>query len=167
MYGLVGGGRNRGRGRSRTKSVLRRIVTALFSLGLGIFLLVDGGIHIGPAVSAAEGHGIHGYFVAQNESCSSSDDGDDSCSWSGEFKLLNGTVTRTNVSFVGSDSSMQEGTVVPALDTGDRSSVYQAGSIDQWIQPALFLLFGAGFIVALIVAMIRALRRRGARRAYG
>jgi hypothetical protein len=148
--------------------VFSRVVTVLFSLGLGIFLLVDGGIHIGPAVSAAEGHGIHGYFVARNESCDSGDDGDDSCSWSGEFKLANGTVTRTNVTFVGSDSAMEQGTVVPALDTGDRSSVYQVNSIDQWIQPALFLLFGAIFIVGLVWTLFRALRRRAAaRRAYG
>jgi hypothetical protein len=148
--------------------VFRRIETVIFTLGLGVFLVIYGGIHIGPAVSAAEGHGIHGYFVAQNESCDSGDDGDDSCSWSGEFKLPDGTVTRTNVTWVGSDSSMEQGTVVPALDTGDRSSVYQVGSIDQWVQPALFLLFGVFCFVGLILMLIRALRRRtAARRASG
>jgi len=76
-------------------------------------------IDIGPAVSAARGHGTRGFFVARTERC-----GRNGCSWSGLFRLPGGQVTRRGVNFFGSESGMHAGSVVPALDTGDVSGVF-------------------------------------------
>ena len=156
MYGLSG------RSRRRRRSAFSRAVGSIIGLAVAIFLLVYGGIGLGPAVSAAQGHGTRGYFVAQSESC----DSHNVCTWSGEFKLPNGTVARTNVGFVGSDSAMVQGTVIAALDTGDPTSVYQADSSDQWIQPAVFLLMGVLLLLGFGRMHLLAFRRRARRPSY-
>jgi hypothetical protein len=112
---------------------------------------------IGPAVRVAAGHGIHGYYVAKTESC----DDQDNCSWTGEFRLANGTVSRKDVGFAGSDSGLVQGTVVPALDTGDRSSVYQENSSGQWIQPAFLLLLGVLFLAGFGRTQLRRVPPQG------
>jgi hypothetical protein len=139
---------------SRPRSVIKRVFTAVVGLAIAAFLLIEGSINLGPAVSASQGHGIHGFFVAQAESC----DNNGGCTWTGEFKLPDGTVTRTGVRFVGSDPSMREGTVVPALDTGGHSRVYQASSSAQWIEPAVLLVLGLLFLAGFVLSQVRRLR---------
>ncbi len=97
-------------------------------LVVGIGLVVLMGVSLGPAVSAAEGHGTRGYFVAQAESC-----GRHGCSWSGLFRLPGGQVTRTGVTFDGSYPGMHIGSVVPALDSGDFSNVFPRHGSDSWL----------------------------------
>lgn len=107
----------------------RRPVPLRARLLFGIGLLVHAGIIVGPAVSAAEGHGTRGYFVAQTLSCSRR-----GCTWIGQFGLPGGQVTRSGVTFDGSESGMHAGSVVPALDTGDLTGVFPRHGDDKWLQ---------------------------------
>jgi hypothetical protein len=107
----------------------------------GIALVVLMGVSIGPAVSAAEGHGTRGYFVAHSESC-----GRHGCSWSGLFRLPGGQVSRRDVTFNGSYPGMHIGSVVPALDSGDFSNVFPRHGSNSW----LFELAAGVFGICLI-----------------
>lgn len=112
-----------------------------FAFLVGILGLVVGTIRMGPAISAAEGHGTHGYFVAQYQVCTRN-----SCSWKGDFELSGGAVTRSHIRFYGSAPGMTAGTTVPAVDTGDPFGVYQPHS-SQWLLALASLLLGVGFLV--------------------
>jgi hypothetical protein len=103
-------------------------VARVIRLVVGIALVVFMGVRIGPAISAAEGHGARGYFVAQAESC-----GRHGCSWSGLFRLPGGQVSRSDVTFDGSHPGMHIGSVVPALDSGDFSDVFPRHGGDSWL----------------------------------
>jgi hypothetical protein len=127
---------------------------SLLSLAVGVVVVVLVGVSIGPAIGAAQGHGTRGFFVAQSESC-----GRHGCTWSGEFRLPDGQVTRNDVGFEGSYASMQVGSVVPALDAGDFSNVFpRHGSINWLIELAVGV-----FAIFLIgrAAWKLAKRRRG------
>lgn len=115
--------------------------TSVIMYVIGIALVVFMGVHIGPAVSAAQGHGTRGYFVAQAENC-----GRHGCTWSGQFRLPDGQVTRSNVTFDGSYPGMHAGSVVPALDTGDFSAVFPRHGADSWITDVAVMTFGIGLI---------------------
>ena len=127
---------------------------SLLSLAVGVVVVVFVGVSIGPAISAAQGHGTRGYFVAQSESC-----GRHGCTWRGEFRLPDGQVTRNDVGFEGSYASMQVGSVVPALDTGDFSNVFPRHGSTSW----LFELAAGVFAIFLICRATWKLakRRRG------
>lgn len=120
----------------------------------GVFMLMFGAVSIGPAISAAKGHGVKGYFVAQSQIC-----GRYGCSWSGDFRLPGGQVTRTEVGFDGSDSSMRVGVVVPALDTGDTSNVFPRHGSLSWLFHLGLLVVGTGLTGYQIYTWAR--RRRG------
>jgi hypothetical protein len=75
-------------------------------LVIGLILVVIASINIGPALSAFQGHGTRGYFVAESHDCSSH-----GCTWDGRFQLPDGRVTRSSVSFVGSYLGMHVGSV--------------------------------------------------------
>src|SRR6266487_6599411 len=128
-------------------------VTRLIRLVIGIAMVVFMGVSIGPAASAALGHGTRGYFVAQAESC-----GRHGCSWSGQFRLPGGQVTRDDVTFNGSYPGMHEGSVVPALDTGDFSDVYARHGNSSWLGDLVTGILGIGLIGQTIWAWAR---RRG------
>jgi hypothetical protein len=130
----------------------RRSIAA--TLALGAIMLLYGAISIGPAISAAEGHGTKGYFVAQSLNC-----GRHGCNWSGEFRLPDGQVTRTGVGFTGGDTGMHVGTVVPALDTGGLFDVFPRHGDTSWLLSLALLVGGAGLLGYRIVTWAR--RRRG------
>jgi len=123
----------------------RRPPGPVFWLVFGIVLLVYASISIGPAVSAARGHGVRGYFVAQAESC-----GRNGCSWSGLFRLPGGQVTRRGVNFFGSESGMHAGSVVPALDTGDLSGVFPPHGDKGWLADLAIGAIGTALIARSI-----------------
>ena len=120
----------------------------------GVFMIMIGAVSIGPAVSAAEGHGTKGYFVAQFQRC-----GRHGCSWSGDFRLPGGQVTRTGVGLDGSDSNMRVGAVVPALDTGDTSDVFPRHGSMRWLLDLGLLIAGTGLTGHQIYTWAR--RHRG------
>ena len=123
-------------------------------------MVVYMGLSIGPALSAAQGHGTRGYFVAQTQSCDRHD-----CTWSGEFMLQGGQVTRHGVTFDGSYPGMRAGSVVPALDTGDFSGVFPRHGSASWFGDLVAGLLGIGLIGQVIWAWAR--RRRGVFRVPG
>lgn len=125
-----------------------------------VSIVVWGAIGIGPAVSAAMGHGTRGYFVAQRPNC-----GKGGCTWSGQFRLPDGEITRHGTQLLASDPGMTAGAVVPALDTGDPFEVFPRDGSRQWLQPSLFLLFGIGLLAMWTWTVPRgAIRRRRAGR---
>lgn len=65
---------------------LRPLPGAVFWFAFGVMmLLVIAAIKVGPDISAAEGHGMRGYFVAQTRNCDQN-----GCDWSGQFRLPGG-----------------------------------------------------------------------------
>jgi hypothetical protein len=127
---------------------------SLITLAAGVVVVVVVGVSIGPAISAAQGHGTRGFFVAQSESC-----GRHGCTWSGEFRLPDGQVTRNDVGFEGSYSSMQVGSVVPALDTGDFSNVFPRHGSTTWLIELAAGVFAIFLICRATWKLAR--RRRG------
>ncbi|HTZ92030.1 MAG TPA: hypothetical protein VMB74_06525 [Streptosporangiaceae bacterium] len=119
---------------------------------LGIIAVALGGLKVASAVSAQDGHGIAGDFVAQRYGC-----GRSGCQWTGEFEQ-DGVTVRSGVEFYGSDPAMTVGSIVPALDTGDPFGVYQPHGSDLWTYGGAvsFLFIGA---VCLAVAVMAARRR--------
>jgi hypothetical protein len=127
---------------------------SLLRLAVGVAVVVFMAVSIGPAISAAQGHGTRGYFVAQYESCRQH-----GCTWSGEFRLPDGQVTRNDVGFDGSYASMRVGSVVPALDTGDFSNVFPRHGSKNWLIDLAAGVFGI-FLIGR-AAWKLAKRRRG------
>ena len=122
----------------------------------GLVLVIFMGVGLGPAISAAQGHGTRGYFVAQTQDCSARH----GCTWSGEFRLPDGQVTRQGVTFDGSYPAMRVGSVVPALDTGDVSAVFARRGSNSWLGHLAMGVVGIGLIGQVAWAWTR--RRRGA-----
>jgi hypothetical protein len=127
-------------------------ISVALALIIGIVGLVLGGIHIASAISASEGHGTAGYFVAQRLIY-----GRSGTYWYGEFELRNGVVVRSGTEFYGSDANMTAGSVVPAVDTGDPFGVYQPHGTDIWSGGASFLFLG---VIGLVTAALLARRLR-------
>jgi len=114
-------------------------------------LFVYAAIGLGPAISAAAGHGTAGYFVAQNEVCQHS------CLWKGEFELPDGQVTRVGVEYGGDESGMHAGTKVQALDTGAVFLVFARHGDNSWILNAVEL---AASILVIILSIRRLIKKR-------
>jgi hypothetical protein len=133
----------------------RRPVPLRARLFFGIVLLVHASIIVGPAVSAAEGHGTSGYFVAQTQSC-----GRHGCTWIGQFRLPGGQITRSGVTFDGDESGMRAGSVVPALDSGDLTGVFPRHGDDSWLLALAEGVIGIGVVSRATWKIAK--RRRGA-----
>lgn len=120
-------------------------VRIAFLVVLGIFLLAVGGIRVASAISAEQGHGTAGYFVAQRWECG----GRSGCDWVGAFELPGGALARTGTEFYGTDPGMTVGTIVPAVDTGDPFGVYQPHGSSLWA-------YGGGFLFLGVIALVGA-----------
>lgn len=128
---------------------------------IAVAFMYLGGSHLGPAIRAARGEGIHGRWVAQQ--CA----GGSGCTWYGKFVLPDGTVVLPRVSFGGSLTSVHAGSVVPALDAGASGEVYPVSGSGRWIHDVIGLAGGAVALMLLFGrwAVVRR-RRRRARREY-
>lgn len=150
---------NRGSGPRRGG---RRPPSPVFQFVIGIALLAYAGISIGPDVSAASGHGVQGYFVAQAEHCSHTRNHGGSttiCSWSGLFRLPGGQVTRRGMEFFGSESGMYAGSAVPALDSGALNGVYPRHGDKSWLADLVIGAIGTALIGYRIWTWTRRSRR--------
>jgi hypothetical protein len=142
-------------GRWRTA---RTWVGIVFSLAVGLAVLVVGSVTIGPAVSAAEGHGTHGYFTARFVACHRRS----GCEWKGDFaRSRGGPATRTDLEYKGHlPSNVHDGLAVPAIDTGAPYEVFQPGNWTGWLSALGLILLGLVWVlVTVVVAMIRATGR--------
>jgi hypothetical protein len=142
-------------------STIRDNAKMLAVLAFGILLAFVGAFQLRAALSAAAGTGTRGYFVVKGQSCSFSSHGAKSCSWSGYFRLPDGTITRFGVGFEGSHPDFRAGTVVAALDTGDPFHVFQPHGSVRWLGPSGYIATGVLFIVATVVAMLPRRRSEG------
>jgi hypothetical protein len=119
-------------------------ITIVFFLGWGSFLVFEGATSLGPGIRASHGQGTQGYFVPQDKECG----GRGGCTWYGDFRRPDGTVTRRGVHYDGYADSLQAGRAVPALDTGDPAQVFPRHDTLSWRWPVMKLAGGAFLIVA-------------------
>lgn len=98
---------------------------------------------LGPAFRAADAVGTLGYFIPQSGGCGR-------CSWSGEFRLPDGTVTLRNVTLNDAGSGVRIGLPVPARDTGD--GIYPASDPGAW-GPAMAVMVESYCTAALFAAV--------------
>ncbi len=153
--------------RSGARYLLRKVVVpVLLKVCLPVLLValaVAAGRELGPAVSAAEGHGIRGYFVAES--------GCRSCGeWHGVFELPGGKVLKADADFAGRDPGMTVGSRVPALDTGAVHNVFPRHGANEWELAAWLLggcIAGLGLWAWAVLIRPRRVRARRARRLPG
>jgi hypothetical protein len=153
--------------RSGARYLLRRVVVpVLLKVCLPVLLVVlafAAARELGPAVSAAEGHGIRGYFVARS--------GCGSCGeWHGVFELPDGKVIKADADFAGRDPGMAVGSRVPALDTGAVHSVFPRHGANEWQLAAGLVggcIAGLGVWAWAVLIRPRQLRARRARQLLG
>jgi hypothetical protein len=140
--------------RSRWRAV-RAPVRLGFSLVIGVVVLLVGAFTLGPAISAAEGHGTHGYYIARSFVCEGYRAG--SCHWKGDFaRTRGGPAVRTDVEFKGHlPADLQPGEVVPAVDTGAPFEVFQPGNRAIWLGALGLTILGGIWILATagVIAM--------------
>ena len=129
---------------------MRRLVW-LVAVGICGFIIWAAGSHLGPGLSAAHGQGIIGLWTAEQQ---------DGGNWTGEFVSSSGTVTLPNVSYTGSLSSLQAGTVVPALDTGAGNEVYPLTGSDRWVRDLIGVVAGSLALIGLLARGFYVARRR-------
>jgi hypothetical protein len=130
----------------------------VFSPVFGVLFLIVGAVEIGPAVTAAQGHGAAGYFVAEAEHC-----GKGGCSWTGDFVGRDNRVTRQNVGFMGPHGVLYRGDRLAALDTGAPGAVYARHGSRDWLGDLALLVAGALVLGLWTWRMPYRLMRRRAR----
>jgi hypothetical protein len=129
---------------------LRRFVW-LVAIGFCGFIIWGAGSHLGPGLRAAHGEGIPGLWTAQQQG---------SGNWTGEFVSSSGTVTLPNVSYAGSLSAVQVGTMVPALDAGAGNEVYPLTGSDKWVRDLIGVVGGTLALTGLLARGFYVARRR-------
>ena len=129
---------------------LRRFVW-LVAIGFCGFVIWGAGGHLGPGLRAAHGEGIPGLWTAQQQNGGS---------WSGEFVSSDGTVTLPHVSYTGSLSAVQAGSVVPALDAGASNEVYPLAGSDKWVNDLIGVVVGTLALIGLLARGFYVARRR-------
>jgi hypothetical protein len=110
---------------------------------------------LGPAFRASHGQGTRGYFIPQSGGCGRG------CSWYGEFRLPNGTVTLRGTSLNDGGRDVQIGVPVPALDSG---AVYPANDPGAWGYPLATTVEGYSTAALFAAVGIARLTRRRARK---
>jgi hypothetical protein len=118
------------------------------------------GSHLGPGLRAAHGQGIHGQWTAREQVGGQ---------WYGEFVSSSGTLTLPHVSYAGSLSAVQDGTTIPALDTGAADEVYPLTGSGKWVHDVIGVVAGTLALIGLLARglLFVAGRRGRARRAGG
>jgi hypothetical protein len=132
-----------------------------FALALGLVVVLGGAITIGPAASAAEGHGTRGYYIARSYFCHVSPHAH-TCEWRGDFtRRPGGPVLRRAVRFNGQlPAGMHEGEAVPAVDTGAPDEVYTPGNRSAWITALACLVLGGIWSLAFMIVIVMRIRYR-------
>ena len=110
---------------------------------------------IGPAYEARTG-GTPGTFVAREADCG----GRGGCSYHGDFRSDDGTVTRTHIGMASGGDIHAVGDESRAVDTGDRANVYPPGGGSDWLIVTAFLVGIVGFTFAWGVSVLRRIRGR-------
>lgn len=139
----------------RTANLVWVFKWVIIPFGTAAFVIA-GGVEIGPALAAAEGHGTLGYFVAETENCSKY-----GCGWTGTFVTLGNQATRLNVDFSGPHGAFYRGDRVPAIDTGGPDGVFARHGSAGWVGDLALIIVGAiGFGLWSWRVPYRIVRRR-------
>jgi hypothetical protein len=126
---------------------------ALLMAGAG-FAVYTGATGLGPAIRAARGVGSVGYFIPRSQSCGRS------CSWTGNFRLPDGTVARRNVVlYDASVSAVKAGVPVAARDSGGHG-VFPRHDPGAWGTSTLLVYGGVWGIVLMPAPFVVMWRRR-------
>lgn len=117
--------------------------------------LFYGAQDVGPALTARFGHGVHGTFTAQEQSC-----GRYHCQWRGSFTSDDGATHRDDVGLATGGPDLSPGGTTPAVDAGDRTLVYPVDGGWDWLIVSVTLVGAFGFLVAWGVSLWRRTRPR-------
>lgn len=115
----------------------RRIVRRWFTLAVGLLCVGAAGVYFVGDIAAATGHGTHGYFVAEYQTCVYRA----GCHWDGNFLLADGTVVRQDVEWAGGYFGIDKGRKVPAILERTSRYAYPPYSL-HWAVDALVAAFG-------------------------
>ena len=129
------------------------------------FLYVSG-VHLGPALRAAHGHGVRGTWIAEQLACARRGG---SCQWTGEFVLPNGKVQLPTVLYTGRETSVHAGWSTPALNSGGGDEVYPVQGSNRWVHDVIGVV-GAGVVIGILgwrSVHVRRRRRRQRRALAG
>ena len=124
-------------------------ISIIFFLGWISFLTFEGATSLGAGIRASHGQGTQGYFVPQDELC---DRG--GCTWTGDFRRPDGTVTRRGVTYANDAASLRAGEAVPALDAGDPDQVFARHDTRAWLRPVLMLSGGVFLVVVTVITVV-------------
>lgn len=126
-----------------------------FFWGLGVVLAVGliwlAGSHLGPGLRARDGQGVAAVWIAQQQ---------ENGQWYGQFVVPPGKVLLSNVYYAGGLSAVQQGTVVPALDSGASNEVYPLSGSSKWVHDLIGVIVGGLLLIALLARWLIVFRRR-------
>ncbi|MBV1850911.1 hypothetical protein [Catellatospora tritici] len=107
----------------------RRWFFRYFMPPMALVFAILGGIDAGPAWQAWHGQGRPGWAVTEERTCNRT------CSWTGTFRSDDGAVDRAGVWIWDPPAQVRAGDRIRAVDTGDRTAVFEAsggGAREQW-----------------------------------
>ncbi len=117
--------------------------------------LLAGATDLAPAWQAKNGGGTPGTFTAVREEC-----GRRNCEWRGTFVATEGGARRTGVLLYDAPDGLAPGATAPARDTGARKGVFSTTGGSTYLLVTGFTLAGVAALVAWVVIIVRAIRRR-------
>jgi hypothetical protein len=133
------------------------IGSAIFGF-IGLVITAIGCTLLPPAISAAEGHGIRGVFVA--EKYVSGSGRESSGTWIGSFRASNHQLVLLHVDYNEPPSSLRAGSELPALYPGG-SEVFAPHGSSAWLHDLVVTLVGVSLFGWWVWYMpLRSLRRR-------
>lgn len=135
---------------------LKVIVSGLVGL-MGLVFMIVGCILLPPAISAAEGHGVHGVFIADQYVPAQPRR---PSYWLGTFTASDHRLVVAHVGYNNPPRALHEGTELPALYPGG-ATVFAPHNSSAWFGDVVFTFIGAGFFGWWVWYMpLKPLRRR-------
>ncbi|WP_091200340.1 hypothetical protein [Micromonospora narathiwatensis] len=117
--------------------------------------LMAGATDLVPAWQAKSGGGTLGTFTAVHEEC-----GRRNCEWRGTFVADEGDARRVDVILYDAPDGVTPGATAPARDTGARAGVFSTAGGSTYLLVTGLTLAGVAAVVAWVVIIVRAIRRR-------
>ena len=119
----------------------KQLLWVVFVVASAAQIWVSAG-HLGPALHAHHGQGTAGWWTANEQ--------EKNGNWYGAFVSTSGTETLPHVRYMGTTSTVQAGTTLPALDAGASDEVYPPTGSGDWIHDISGLVLSAVVLIALL-----------------
>ena len=129
----------------RGKRIANRVAEQVLVPLIGLVIIVAGGFLLGPAIAAAGGHGIRGYWSA-GKYVSDRRGG----YWVGTFRSADGRLVARHVDYYGINGPQNPGSGIQALYPGGGEVFPPGGSRSAWYTPALFIVLGTGILASRV-----------------